>query len=115
MTIKTVYLWLLLVAMGIAGCEKARPANRPATADKKQPAQDANAQSQKLSSMFPGDNTSASVSRTPDMPAYHWPADFKLPLIINIDTPETPPLIININTPETPKEIQKPSPPIEKE
>jgi hypothetical protein len=37
------------------------------------------------------------------MPSYHWPADFKLPLEIDIESPEVP------------KEIQGPSPPIEEE
>ena len=50
-----------------------------------------------------GKETVPRVARTPDMKDYHWPADFKLPLVINIETLEVP------------KEIQGPSPPIEEE
>jgi hypothetical protein len=100
---KTVWIWLLLLATGIAGCEKSKPANRSPAAGKEQSEQDVKAASQKSSSPSPEEPIASAVSRTPDMPAYKWPADFKLPLIINMETPEVP------------EEIQNPSPPIEEE
>jgi hypothetical protein len=89
---KTFWL-LLLVALGIAGC--AKPPDQSAAAGGQQSAQVGKAQGV--------DKLPAGVSRTPDMTAYHWPADFKLPLIIDIPLPEVP------------KEIQGPSPPIVEE
>jgi hypothetical protein len=88
-----IYWSLLLVALGIAGCGK--PSSQSAAAGKQQSAQVGKAQGV---DMLP-----AGVSRTPDATAYHWPADFELPLIINIPLPEVP------------KEIQGPSPPIVEE
>ena len=93
----------MLLAIGVAGCEKPEPANRPTTADKVQPAQNLKALLQKNALPSPEDQITYSVSRTPDIPADKWPAEIKLPLIINIEIPEVP------------KEIQGPSPPIEEE
>lgn len=101
MTYKRYWFWLLLLAIGISGCEKSRPANQSATIAKEKPVQDRNAPAQKLSSLVPGDKITPGVSRTPDMPSYQLPADFKLPLEITMEASEAP------------KEIQNPSPPIE--
>jgi hypothetical protein len=97
------HFWLLLFAIGIAGCEKAQPATPPADAGKEQAAQGVKAPPVKSAVPFADEKAATGVSRTADMPSYHWPADFKLPLVINIETPDVP------------KEIQGPSPPIEEE
>jgi hypothetical protein len=97
------HLLLLLFAIGIAGCEKAQSASAPAKPGKEQPTTTAQQRPEKPLSIRLGKETVPSVARTPDMPAYHWPADFKLPLIINIESPPVP------------KEIQGPSPPIEED
>lgn len=94
---------MLLLAIGIAGCEKAQSANPPPDAGKEQPAKITKEQPEKPVYVKLGKETVPSVARTADMPAYHWPDDFKLPLVINIETPQVP------------EEIQGPSPPIEEE
>jgi hypothetical protein len=103
MTEKALWIWLLFFAIGIAGCEQAQPASPPDNAGKEQAATTAQEQLEKPEYIKLGKETIPSVSRTPDMTPYKWPADFKLPLVINIETPEVP------------KEIQGPSPPIEEE
>jgi len=100
---KTFCFWLLLLAIGVAGCEKLQPANRPATTDKEQSSLAEKSPTQKLSFVSPDGKTDSNVSRTSDMPSYQWPADFKLPLEINIETPQVP------------EEIQGPSPPLEED
>jgi hypothetical protein len=100
---KTVWTWIMLLVIGVAGCEKSEPANRSATAGKEQPAQNQKAPQQKKDLSYSEDHITYSVSRTRDIPADKWPAEIKLPLIINIETFEVP------------KEIQGPSPPIEEE
>jgi hypothetical protein len=97
------HFWLLFFVIGIAGCEQAQPATPPENAGKEQAATTAQEQPEKPVYIKLGKETVPSVSRTPDMTPYKWPADFKLPLVINIETPEAP------------KEIQGPSPPIEEE
>jgi hypothetical protein len=94
---------LLLLAIGVAGCESAQPASPPADAGKEQPSTSAPQRPAKPALPFADEKAASSVSRTPDMLPYQWPADFKLPLVINIKTEEVP------------KEIQGPSPPIEEE
>ncbi len=93
----------LLLAIGIAGCEKAQPASPPAATDKEHTPPDAQERSVKPALPFADDKAATGVLRTPDMLPYHWPADFKLPLVINIEPPQAP------------KDIQGPSPPIEEE
>jgi hypothetical protein len=92
MTDKTFWIWPLMIVIGIWGCEKPMRADQSATAAK-----------EKKTSLLPGEQNATYVLRTPNLPSYNWPADFKLPLIINIETPEVP------------KEIQNPSPPIEED
>jgi hypothetical protein len=94
---------LLLFSIGIAGCEQAQPASPPAVAGKEQAAQGVKAPPVKSAVPFADEKAATGVSRTADMTPYHWPADFKLPLVINIESPQVP------------KEIQGPSPPIEEE
>ncbi|MGA2798211.1 MAG: hypothetical protein ABSE63_11570 [Thermoguttaceae bacterium] len=103
MTEKALWIWLLLFAIGIAGCEQAQPASPPAVAGKEQAVTTAQEGPEKPPFISLGKETVPSVSRTADMIPYHWPADFKLPLVINIETPQAP------------KEIQGPSPPIAEE
>ena len=97
------HFWLLLFAIGIAGCEQAQPASPTAASGKEQAAQGVKAPAVKSAVPFADEKALTGTFRTPDMPSYHWPADFKLPLVITIETPEAP------------KEIQGPSPPIEEE
>ena len=94
---------MLIFGLGMAGCEQAQPASPPAAAGKEQAATTAQEKAVKPQYIKLGKETVPSVSRTADMKDYHWPADFKLPLVINIETPQVP------------KEIQGPSPPIEEE
>jgi len=103
MSDKTFWIWLLLFAIGIAGCEKPMPENQSATVTGEKSAQTVNVPPRNSTSILPGQKGSPGVLRTPDMPSYNWPADFKLPLVINMEAPQTP------------EEIQNPSPPIEEE
>jgi hypothetical protein len=103
MTDKIFWIWLLPLAIGIGGCEKTQPVKRPTIVGKEQPTQAVGAQSQKSNFRLPGDKKSPVTLKTPDMPLYKCPADFKLPLILNIENPQVP------------KEIQTPSSPIEEE
>jgi hypothetical protein len=100
---KALRIWLLIFGLGIAGCEQAQPADPPAAAGKEPTVTTAQEQPERPSLVKLGKETVPSVSRTPDMTPYHWPADFKLPLVINIEASEAP------------KEIQGPSQPIEEE
>ncbi len=100
---KALRIWLLIFGLGMAGCEKAQPASPPVVAGKEQAATTAQEKAEKPQYIKLGKETVPSVARTPDMIPYKWPADFKLPLVINIETPQVP------------KEIQGPSPPIEEE
>jgi hypothetical protein len=95
--------WLLLSAMVIAGCEKFPPAKSQPAAGNEQSAQKIQGSAEKQEYVRLGKEKVPIISRTQDMPSYHWPADFKLPLEIEIQTPEVP------------VEIQGPSPPIVEE
>jgi hypothetical protein len=103
MSDKHFWLWLLLFAISVAGCEKSGAADKPPTAGNGRLIKAENTPPEKPSFVSLGKETVPSVSRTPDMPSYRWPADFKLPLVIDIQSPLVP------------KEIQGPSPPIEEE
>jgi hypothetical protein len=78
MAYKAFWLCLLLVAFSIPGCGKPQPVKKAEAAEKKP-----------VGAWRPGEKVT-----------YQWPADFKLPLVIIMETPEVP------------KEIQGPSPPI---
>jgi Flp pilus assembly protein CpaB len=95
---------LLLSALAVVGCFAALLIAQTQSAPKPKPAAPAaTADPEKPVLVKLGKQTVPSVARTPDMPAYHWPADFKLPLVINIETEEVP------------KEIEGPSPPIKED
>jgi hypothetical protein len=85
MTYKRIWLWLLLILLGIPGCHRSETTNSQATEEKQ----------------------ADTVRSTGDV-AYHWPPDFKLPLTINIETEEVPKEIQNPSPPikeEVKKEI----------
>jgi PBP1b-binding outer membrane lipoprotein LpoB len=94
---------LLLSALAVVGCLAAVLVAQPQSAAKVKPAAAATAEPEKPEPVKLGKETVPSVARTPDMPAYHWPADFN------------PPLVINIETEEVPKEILGPSPPVKED
>jgi hypothetical protein len=117
MSDKRFWPWLLLLTIALAGCEKARPEKQAADAGKGQPAKAEKALPQEKSSVTLGTVIVPKVSRTPDMPAYRWSADFKLPLEITMDAPEVPKEIANPSPPiegeNQQEDIKNPSPPIE--
>lgn len=89
--------------MVIAGCEKIQPAGRPANAAIEPSAQAVKAPQKKPLLLLLEESKASGTWKTPDMPSYQWPADFKLPLEINMEAPDVP------------EELQSPSPPIEEE
>jgi len=83
--------WLLTVALAVplCGCmSDSAPPARPPIAKPAKTRQPPNASGKKVE------------KRAAQKPLYRWPADFKLPLVIVIETPEVP------------REIRGPSPPI---
>jgi hypothetical protein len=103
MSDKHFWPWLLLFAIGVAGCGKSGTADKPPTAGNGRLIKAENTPPEKPPSISLGKETVPSISWTPDMPSDRQPADFKLPLVIDIESPQVP------------KEIQGPSPPIEEE
>ncbi len=98
---KTFIFCLLPVTFVTLGCERPQPAMQSATAAKEQSTPAAQAEAKKPPASFQYEIPASSTSQTPNMTPYHWPAAFKLPLIIKMVEPPVP------------KEIQNPSPPIE--
>jgi hypothetical protein len=100
MIVKFRWICIFLFVSAIVGCRESAAVDSPLpTGTKKQ---------SRPNTIKPGENNPtlsiakipSGVYKTPNFPGYHWPADFKLPLIIEMKVPEAP------------KEIQGPSPPI---